>query len=171
MIPGGLVALASLAAALFVAYRTWYQESLSTGTGVGILVLLAVTWIAGVFLFAYGYHVYDLKKALRLTVIVVIVGVLAVAIAAAVFIALKEGKGEGGSGRSGGSGGSRDGGGNRLFEWEGGPGEPSGPPAEDAGNVGPQPGAIPAVPCPGCGANRPVGSLEPCAICGTVLPA
>jgi hypothetical protein len=140
-----------------------------------------VVWFGSIFLFSYGYTLYDTKKALKMTLLIGIVGVLVVAIAIALFVVFRDDSGGGGGGGGGGgkSGSSSEGGGLMeridrmddrpdIFESEGGPEAPRQDP-NDAGNVGAQP-ALAVVPCPGCGANRPVGSTDPCAICGTVLP-
>ncbi len=82
LIPGGLIALASLALIIYLAYLTWFDESLDQGTGLGLILLLAPFYIGGVFLFSYGYELYDLRKALRDTAIVVFITVAAVVIIA-----------------------------------------------------------------------------------------
>ena len=54
LIPGGLVALASLAVIILVVYRTWFSEELNQGTGLLLVALLAPFYAGGVFLFSYG---------------------------------------------------------------------------------------------------------------------
>jgi len=84
---GAALALASFAAAAYVAYLTWYQASLSSDTGFFWLGIIFLAHAAGVAVFSYAYESYDLGKALRLALIilgcavatiVVIVGVFAV---------------------------------------------------------------------------------------------
>ncbi len=71
LIPGGLVALASLGVIILVAYRTWFQGELDQGTGLLLIGLLAPFYVGGVFLFSYGYELYNIPRALRLTAIIV----------------------------------------------------------------------------------------------------
>ncbi len=94
LIPGGLIALVSLAVIIFTAYRVWFEGTLEESTGITLLILLVPVYIGGVFLFSYGYELYDLPRALRLTAIIVFVTVAAVVIVAALFLLL------GGEGRS-----------------------------------------------------------------------
>ncbi len=96
LIPGGLIALASLALIVFIAYQTFLAEAIEQGQGLTLILILAPFYIGGVFLFAYGYELYDLGKALRDTVIVVFITVAAVAIIAVLFLVL----GSLGSGKS-----------------------------------------------------------------------
>lgn len=93
LIPGGLVALASLAVMLFVAYLTWFQGDLNQGTGLLLIGLLAPFYIGGVFLFSYGYELYNIPRALRLTAIIVFLTVGAVVIVAVLFFLLGSGRG------------------------------------------------------------------------------
>lgn len=92
LIPGGLVALASLAVIVLVAYRTWFQGELDQGTGLLLIGLLAPFYVGGVFLFSYGYELYNIPRALRLTAIIVFVTVAAVVIVAVLFFVLGSGK-------------------------------------------------------------------------------
>jgi hypothetical protein len=96
LIPGGLVALASLAVIVLVIYRTWFAEELNQGTGLFLLALLAPFYVGGVFLFSYGYELYNVPRALRLTAIIVFLTVAAVVIVAVLFFVL----GAGGKGLS-----------------------------------------------------------------------
>ncbi len=80
LIPGGLVALGSLAVILLVAYMTWVDGRLSQTTGLLLIGLLAPFYIGGVFLFSYGYELYNVPRAIRLTAIIVFVTVGAVVI-------------------------------------------------------------------------------------------
>ena len=93
LIPGGLVALASLAVIVFVAYLTWFQGELNQGTGLLLIGLLAPFYIGGVFLFSYGYELYNIPRALRLTAIIVFLTVGAVVIVAVLFFLLGSGRG------------------------------------------------------------------------------
>ena len=93
LIPGGLVALASLAMIVFVAYLTWFENRLDQSTGIILLVLLAPFYVGGVFLFSYGYELYNIPRAIRLTAIIVFVTVAAVVIVAVLFFVLGESKG------------------------------------------------------------------------------
>src|SRR5688572_3153536 len=96
LIPGGLVALASLAVIIYVAYRTWFNGDLDHGTGLLLIGLLAPFYVGGVFLFSYGYELYNVPRALRLTAIIVFLTVAAVVIVAVLFFLL----GAGGKGLS-----------------------------------------------------------------------
>jgi hypothetical protein len=91
LIPGGLVALASLGVIILVAYMTWIQEQLAQGTGLFLIALLAPFYVGGVFLFSYGYELYNVPRALRLTAIIVFVTVGAVVIIAVLFVVLGAG--------------------------------------------------------------------------------
>ena len=86
LIPGGLIALASLALIVVTAYAIWIKGSLPQANGVILLALLAPVYIGGVFLFSYGYELYDLPKALRLTAIIVFLTVAAVVILAVLLV-------------------------------------------------------------------------------------
>jgi uncharacterized membrane protein YgcG len=94
LVPGGLIALASLAVIVLIAYHVWMEGSLEQDRGVPLIGLLAPIYIGGVFLFSYGYELYDLPRALRLTAIIVFVTVASVVIIAVLFVVL------GGSARS-----------------------------------------------------------------------
>lgn len=93
LIPGGLVALASLAVIVYIAYLTWLETSMEQGTGLTLIAILAPVYIGGVFLFSYGYELYNVKRALRLTGIIVFVTLAAVVIVAVLFFVLGESKG------------------------------------------------------------------------------
>ena len=88
LIPGGLVALASLALIIYLAYLTFWQGNLSQNEGLTLMVILAPFYIGGVFLFSYGYELYNLPKALRLTAIVVFLTLAAVIIVAVLLLTL-----------------------------------------------------------------------------------
>jgi len=93
LIPGGLVALASLGAIILVAYLTWLKGELAPNTGLLLVALLAPFYVGGVFLFSYGYELYNIPRALRLTAIIVFLTVGAVVIVAVLFFVLGSGKG------------------------------------------------------------------------------
>ena len=93
LIPGGLVALASLGVIILVAYQTWFNGQLEQGTGLLLIGLLAPFYVGGVFLFSYGYELYNIPRALRLTAIIVFLTVAAVVIVAVLFFVLGSGKG------------------------------------------------------------------------------
>jgi hypothetical protein len=99
LIPGGLVALASLAVIILVIYQTWFENQLDQNTGIVLLVILAPFYVGGVFLFSYGYELYNIPRALRLTAIIVFVTLAAVVIVAVLFLVL----GAGGKGITSGS--------------------------------------------------------------------
>ena len=108
LIPGGLIALASLAVIVFVIYQTWFENNLDQSTGIILLVILAPFYIGGVFLFSYGYELYNIPRALRLTAIIVFVTVGFVVIIAVLFFVLSSGKSDfGSSSKKKSSGGSK----------------------------------------------------------------
>ncbi|HJR79557.1 MAG TPA: hypothetical protein VJ821_05755 [Anaerolineales bacterium] len=91
LIPGGLVALASLGVIVLVIYLTWFREELPPNTGLLLVALLAPFYIGGVFLFSYGYELYNIPRALRLTAIIVFLTFAAVVIVAVLFFVLAGG--------------------------------------------------------------------------------
>ncbi len=99
LVPGGLIALASLALEILIAYQTFLNGAITQNTGLLLMLVLAPFYIGGVFLFSYGYELYDLPRALRDTAIIVFITVAAVAIVAVLFVALAA-MGEGRSGSS-----------------------------------------------------------------------
>ena len=108
LIPGALIALASLAVIVFVIYQTWFENRLDQSTGIILLVILAPFYIGGVFLFSYGYELYNIPRALRLTAIIVFVTVGFVVIVAVLFFVLSSGKSDfGSSSKKKSSGGSK----------------------------------------------------------------
>ncbi len=88
LIPGGLIALASLALIVYLAYLTFWQGSLSQNEGLTLMAVLAPFYIGGVFLFSYGYELYNLPKALRLTAFIVFITLASVVIIAVLLLAL-----------------------------------------------------------------------------------
>ena len=93
LIPGGLVALASLGVIILVAYLTWYEGRFEQTTGLLLIGLLAPFYVGGVFLFSYGYELYNIPRAIRLTAIIVFLTVASVVIVAVLFFVLSSGKG------------------------------------------------------------------------------
>lgn len=91
LIPGGLVALASLGVILLVGYLTWVEGQVEQGTGLALIGLLFPFYVGGVFLFSYGYELYNVPRAVRLTAIIVFLTVAVVVIAAVLFIVLAGG--------------------------------------------------------------------------------
>jgi len=100
LIPGGLIALATLALIIFIAYQTWFEENLAQNLGLTLIIILAPFYVGGVFLFSYGYELYNLPRALRLTAIIVFVTLASVVIVAVLFLALGSMKGGSGSSSS-----------------------------------------------------------------------
>jgi uncharacterized membrane protein len=88
LIPGGVIALASLASIVFIAYHIWIGTDLPEASGLPLIAVLAPVYIGGAFLFSYGYELYNLPKALRLTAFIVVITVFAVVILAVLFVAL-----------------------------------------------------------------------------------
>jgi hypothetical protein len=94
LIPGGIIALAALALEIYIAYRSWFVETLDSGTGLALMFLIAPFYIGAVFLFCYGYELYDVGKALRDTAIIVFITLAAVVIIAVLFFLLGGSKSE-----------------------------------------------------------------------------
>ena len=69
LIPGGLIALATLALIIFIAYQTWIENNLAQNIGVILIIILSPFYVGGVFLFSYGYELYNIPRAKRLTAI------------------------------------------------------------------------------------------------------
>lgn len=88
LIPGGLIALASLALIVYLAYATWFNGSMDQSIGLSLMLLLAPFYVGGVFLFSYGYELYNIPKALRDTAIIVFITLASVVIIAVLFLAL-----------------------------------------------------------------------------------
>jgi len=91
LIPGGLVALASLGVIVLVAYMTWIEHRFDQSTAFILIGLLAPFYVGGVFLFSYGYELYNIPRAIRLTAIIVFVTFAAVVIIAVLFVVLGSG--------------------------------------------------------------------------------
>jgi len=93
LIPGGLIALATLALIIFIGYQTWFEENLAQEIGTVLCLILAPFYVGGVFLFIYGYELYNIPRAIRLTAIIVFVTLAAVVIIAVLFFVLGNMKG------------------------------------------------------------------------------
>src|SRR5690606_310741 len=93
LIPGGLIALATLGLIILIGYLTWIDESLSQELGILLCLILAPFYVGGVFLFSYGYELYDIPRALRLTAIIVFLTLASVVIIAVLFAVLGNMKG------------------------------------------------------------------------------
>lgn len=95
LIPGGLIALVTLAVMVLVAYQTWMESNVEQNVAIVLLVILFPFYVGGVFLFSYGYELYNIPRALRLTAIIVFVTVFAVVIVAVLFVVFSNSKGGG----------------------------------------------------------------------------
>jgi len=93
LIPGGLIALATLGLIVLIAYLTFLDESLNQTLGLALMGVLSPFYVGGVFLFSYGYELYNIPRAIRLTVIIVFVTLAAVVIVAVLFLVLGSSKG------------------------------------------------------------------------------
>src|SRR5512145_2130180 len=93
LIPGGLVALATLGVIILVAYMTWIEGQVDQTLGLILIAVLFPFYVGGVFLFSYGYELYNIPRAIRLTAIIVFVTLAAVVIVAVLFFLLGSGKG------------------------------------------------------------------------------
>lgn len=100
LIPGGLIALASLGVIILIIYQTWFESRLANDTGVIFLVVMIPFYVGGVFLFSYGYELYNIPRAIRLTAIIVFVTLAAVVIIAVLFLVLGASGKESSSGSS-----------------------------------------------------------------------
>ena len=184
MIPGGFIALATLAVIVFIAYRTFIEGSLPQDSGLLLLGVLAPFYIGGVFLFSYGYELYDLARALRLTAIVVFITVAAVVIVAVLAVALaamgEQTSNSSGSSRSRRSS-SRSGGGSGGMGWGLGPiflgglgGFGSPPPTvtrEVVREVPAEPPKPQPIQCPYCASSYvPSETHFECPHCGAATP-
>jgi hypothetical protein len=88
LVPGGLIALASLALIVYIGYLALYKGDMPSDQGLTLMAILAPFYIGGVFLFSYGYELYDVPKALRLTAIIVFITLASVVIVAVLFVVL-----------------------------------------------------------------------------------
>ncbi len=104
LIPGGLIALATLSLIVYLLVRVLWEETMAAPMGYGLIALLAPFYIGGVYLFSYGYCLYDVRKAVKMTLIIVFITLAAVVILAVLLILLKDadiniGGGGGGGGQ------------------------------------------------------------------------
>jgi hypothetical protein len=174
LVPGGLLALATLAVIVTLAYRTWYTGTLPRHDGLLWILVLTPVYAGGVFVFSYGYELYDLKAALRLTAMVVLITALAVIILAALFCVLgsKGGKSSKSGGPSrGGSGSSGRGLLGGVLDVTTSGHSSSASSAGSAGPVIPPPVLAPmALACPHCGQSFFLGSRTLfCPACGGAI--
>ena len=88
LVPGGLIALASLALIVYIGYLALYKGDMPSDQGLTLMAILAPFYIGGVFLFSYGYELYNVPKALRLTASIVFITLSAVVIIAVLFVVL-----------------------------------------------------------------------------------
>jgi hypothetical protein len=88
LVPGGLIALASLALIVYIGYLALYKGDMPSDQGLTLMAILAPFYIGGVFLFSYGYELYNVPKALRLTAIIVFITLASVVIVAVLFVVL-----------------------------------------------------------------------------------
>lgn len=100
LIPGGLIALATLGLIIFIIYQTWFEQNIGETLGLTLCLVLAPFYVGGVFLFSYGYELYNIPRALRLTAIIVFVTLAAVVIVAVLFVVMSNSKGGGSSSSS-----------------------------------------------------------------------
>jgi hypothetical protein len=92
IVPGGIIALATLGVIVLVAYMTWWEGRFNQTTGLTLIGLLVPFYVGGVFLFSYGYELYNVPRAIRLTVIIVFVTLASVVIVAVLFFVLSSGR-------------------------------------------------------------------------------
>lgn len=91
LIPGGLVALATLGVIILVADLTWIEGRVDQTLGLILIAILFPFYVGGVFLFSYGYELYNIPRAIRLTAIIVFFTLAAVVIVAVLFVVLGAG--------------------------------------------------------------------------------
>ena len=190
MVPGGFVAIASLAVIVFVAYLTWFEGQIDQSLGTILIAVLFPFYVGGVFLFSYGYELYNIPRAIRLTAIIVFLTFAIVVIAAVLVVALGAGgKIPGGSSKNKSSGGSSKTGARTVSSKpSGGSGLPNLGNVVLLGNLGPTrtrevtkevikektvevPVAPRSVNCPSCGRGYvPASENYICPSCGAPTP-
>jgi hypothetical protein len=180
LVPGGLIALASLALIVYIAYISLYQGEMSTDRGLTLMAILAPFYVGGVFLFSYGYELYNVPKALRLTAIIVFITLASVVIIAVLFLVLSargESKSSSSSSKSSESSSSRpSSGGGTVFAGMGpifiGTGSPTHTVTREVIREVPvEPPAPQPINCPYCGhAYVPAENNYVCPGCGAATP-
>lgn len=190
IIPGGVIALICLVLDYYIAYKSFWDESLDSGLGVMLMFILTLVFIGAVFLFSYGYELYDVRKALILTAIIVFISLAAVVIVAVLFVLFSGGSKSGsrssssgskdgsgildgvGSLLNGGSSGSSSSGGGPTFINLGGPIVARTVTREIVHDAPPEPDAAPqAFSCPNCGRPyMPTETKYACPNCGAPTP-
>ena len=103
LIPGGLLAIASLVLLGLVGYGEWVEGGISSSQGQLWAALLLIPYFGGLFLFFYGYHLYDLGRALLWTLIAGVAGITILAVGWVVLRALGGAAAAGGAAAGGGS--------------------------------------------------------------------
>jgi hypothetical protein len=139
LIPGGLIALAAIGLIIYIAYQTWFNQTMEADRGLPMILLLAPFYIGGVYMFSYGYELYDQKKALRLTAIIVFVTVAFVVIIAVLFALFGNSSSSSGSKSGSSSGGDKSGStssSSSSSQGSGGGSHLASPPASSSGGSG-----------------------------------
>ena len=85
---GAIFALVTFAAAIYVAYITWYQERISSSEGIALLGAIFVAHAVSVLVFTYAYESYDIGKALKLALVILLAAVSVLAVVIVVFAVL-----------------------------------------------------------------------------------
>src|SRR5260221_14606734 len=67
LIPGGVVALASLGVIILIADMTWFEGRLAQNVGLVWIGILFPFYVGGGFLLSYGSQLYNIRPALWLT--------------------------------------------------------------------------------------------------------
>lgn len=88
IIPGAMIALASIGFIILLAYFTYSDTRLNETLGTALMIAFFPIYVGGVFMFSYGYELYDIPKAIRLTLIIVFITLAAVFMAAVLVIIL-----------------------------------------------------------------------------------
>lgn len=111
LVPGGAIAIATLAAIIGVIYQTWFAKEWSEGVGSGWLMALVPVYIGAVFIFSLGYELYEIDRALALTAMIVFSTVAIVLVVAVIAVLLgAAGNSSGSSSKKSSSSGSSGGG-------------------------------------------------------------
>lgn len=180
IIPGAMIALASIAFIILLAYFTYGDARLNETLGTALILALFPVYVGGVFLFSYGYELYDIPKAIRLTLIIVFITLAAVFMAAVLIVILGAlGKGKSSSSSSSSSSRSSSGGSRASSFLDGvGPIFINTPYStntvtrEVVREVPVEPPAPQPIACPHCGRPYiPVENKYACPNCGAPTPA